>query len=294
VLSGQKADEKLSHEPASPILKQEPPRWRYWATAASVLVAAVVLALSLQKGPFSKAHQQGQTTHPPFAPGPTRDGPETVTLAPSDPLVQVESDGRSFPAERSPLERGQKELDRGNVDRAARILEDGIAKDLEDLPRLRVLYAVTLRRQAGLVWNENPGKAEQFLTQAVAADPQNAQAYTDLGKLYTVSKQYSEAISAYEKAAELDDRSPDTFFNLGFLYAATKDNERAERMFLHVAALRPPYLDKVLFNLAAVQCRQAKRQQCIQSLQEALAENPNNQRARTYLSQLQGYAKGSR
>jgi type II secretory pathway predicted ATPase ExeA/tetratricopeptide (TPR) repeat protein len=294
VLAGQEAVARPSHEPASPIAKQEPPRWRYWATAASVLVAAAALALSLQKAPFSKARQQGRTTPSSVASEPARDGPETVTLAPSDPLVRVESDGRSFPAEHSPLERAQKELDRGNLDGAERILKDAIAMNSEDLPSLRVLYAATLHRHAGLVWNEDPGKAEQFLTQAVTADPKNAQAYIDLGKLYTASKKYPEAISAYEKAAELDDRSSDIFFNLGFLYATTKDNERAERMFLHVAALRPPYLDKALFNLAAVQCKQEKRQQCVQSLEEALAENPNNQRARTYLSQLKGYAKGSR
>ena len=65
-------------------------------------------------------------------------------------------------------------------------------------------------------------------------------------------------------------------------------------MFQRVAALRPPYLDKALFNLAAVQCKQDKRQQCTESLEEALAENPNNQRARTYLSQVKPQAKGSR
>jgi Tfp pilus assembly protein PilF len=60
-------------------------------------------------------------------------------------------------------------------------------------------------------------------------------------------------------------------------------------MFLHVVDLKPPYLDKVLFNLAVVQQKQGKTQQCIENLEKAVIKNPKNQRARKYLNQLKSY-----
>jgi tetratricopeptide (TPR) repeat protein len=292
--SRQEVNETLFHKVISRIREQEPSRWRYGALAASVLLAVTILALWLRTEPLSTPDPADQTAPASFVAEPAAGKPDTVTLVPSAPLAQVKFDGNVVPPDPSPLERAQEELDRGNVDRAVKLLEESIAKDPVDPSDLRVLYAAALRRQAGLFRDHDPERAEQCLSQAVAADPKNAEVYVDLGKFYTASKKYPEAIHAYEQAAALDDRSADTFFNLGFLYASTKDNERAEKMFLHVAALRPPYLDKALFNLAAVQCKQAKRQQCVESLEEALAENPNNQRARTYLRQLKGNGKGPR
>ena len=132
-----------------------------------------------------------------------------------------------------------------------------------------------------------------MLARAVEAAPNNAELHFTLGTLYTKLKKHPQAIRAYHRAVELDGQSADTFFNLGFLYAATQDYDSAEKMFLHVAALKPPYLDKALFNLAAVQLKLGKRRQCINSLEKAVSENPNNQRARAYLTQLKARPRGS-
>ena len=94
---------------------------------------------------------------------------------------------------------------------------------------------------------------------------------------------------AYQKAANLNHRSSDTFYNLGFIYAATKDFANAEKMFLQVVDLKPSYLDKALFNLAVVQQKQGKNQQCIENLEKAIKNNPKNQRAQQYLNQLKKY-----
>ncbi len=181
-------------------------------------------------------------------------------MAPAEPLAAVKRDGKLTLAKRSPYEQAREEIDKGNVDQALKLLEDAIADTPADLPRLRDLYSETLRRQADELSRRGEPGAERLLTKAVEADPTNKEAYFDLGKVYTKAKRYPEAIRAYRKAADLDDRSADTFFNLGFVYAATGDYSSAEKMFLRVAALRPPYLDKALFNLAAVQCKQEKRE----------------------------------
>jgi len=107
--------------------------------------------------------------------------------------------GRLVAAKRGPLELAEEELARGNVGRAVRLLEDAIEESPVDLPRLRVLYAETLRRQAGSFSDKDAAQAERLLIKAVKADPKNAAAYFDLGMTYTKSKRYAEAISAFEK-----------------------------------------------------------------------------------------------
>jgi len=108
----------------------------------------------------------------------------------------------------------------------------------------------------------------------------------DLGNLFTKSKDYARAINEFQKAADLNYRSTDSFFNLGFIYASKKNYMNAEKMFLLVAESRPNYLDKALFNLAVVQQKQGKRNQCIDNLEKALIVNPGNQRVRKYLNRL--------
>jgi len=272
------------------IVEHKEPRSRYWVMAACVALIAVISALLLQKGRLLETAQSDRTASA------TTTGPatETITLPPAEPLATVKRDGRLAPARRSAYERAVEEIDKGNLVQAVSLLEEAIEKKPTDLPALRDLYSETLRRRARDLTDRGEPGAERLLAKAVEADPTNKEAYFDLGKVCTKAKRYPDAIAAYRKAADLDDRSADTFFNLGFVYSATGDYRNAEKMFLRVAALRPSYLDKALFNLAAVQCKQEKRQQCLESLEEALAENPNNQRARTYLSQLKLHAKGSR
>jgi Tfp pilus assembly protein PilF len=133
---------------------------------------------------------------------------------------------------------------------------------------------------------KNPGERVTLLRKALEADPQNAEAYFDLGNLYTKSKDYSKAINAYQRTADLNYRSTDTFYNLGFIYASKKDYMNAEKMFLLATESRPNYLDKALFNLAVVQQKQGKTNQCIDNLEKALIVNPENQRVRKYLNRF--------
>ena len=200
----------------------------------------------------------------------------------------MKPDGGLAVAKPTPYEKARTEIDKGNVARAVELLEDAIKKAPPgDLPRLRTLYSDALRRQAGLLSDRSGPKAERLLTKAVAADPKNGKAYFDLGKIRMKAKEYPGAIRAFREAATLGFRPADTLYNLGFVYASTGDFGNAEKMFHRVASLKPSYLDKALFNLAAVQQKQGKRQECIHSLKKALAVNPNNQRAQTYLRRIE-------
>jgi type II secretory pathway predicted ATPase ExeA/tetratricopeptide (TPR) repeat protein len=184
------------------------------------------------------------------------------------------------------LEQAKAALKNKNFNRAIELFEQVLTQHPKNAPEIKIDYSKALQGQADTVFIKNPGTAEMLLSKAVSADPKNAEAHFDLGRLYTKSKNYPKAIKAYQEAANLNHRSPDTFYNLGFIYASMEDFATAEKMFLHVVDLKPPYIDKALFNLALVQQKQGKQQECIENLEKAMINNPKNQRARQYLNQL--------
>lgn len=194
--------------------------------------------------------------------------------------------GKSKQSKSNTLELAKKALKNKNFSYAIELFENVIARNPADTSTLKVYYSKALAGQADIVATKDPDKAKILLHKAVNADPKNVKAHFDLGRLYFKSKEYSKAISAYQKAANLKYRSPDAFYNLGFIYAATGDFANAESMFILAANQRPNYLDKILFNLAAVQQQQGKTQQCVENLEKALKINPKNQRAKEYLSQF--------
>jgi tetratricopeptide (TPR) repeat protein len=184
------------------------------------------------------------------------------------------------------LEQAKTALHKENFNQAIELFEQVIARNPTNATAIKWYYSKALQGQAKSELIKNPDAAEALLSTAIEVDPGNAEAHFDLGRLYTKSKNYPKAIIAYQKATNLNHRSPDAFYNLGFVYASIKDFENAEKMFFHVVDLKPPYLDKVLFNLAVVQQKQGKNQQCIENLEKAIKNNPKNQRAQQYLNRL--------
>jgi type II secretory pathway predicted ATPase ExeA/tetratricopeptide (TPR) repeat protein len=191
------------------------------------------------------------------------------------------------------LEQAKTALQNKKFNQAIELFEQIIAQNSTNATAIKWYYSKALQGQAESELIKNPDAAETLLSTAIEVDPGNAEAHFDLGRLYTKSKNYPKAIMAYQKAANLNHRSSDTFYNLGFIYAATKDFANAEKMFLQVVDLKPPYLDKALFNLAVVQQKQGKNQQCIKNLEKAIKNNPKNQRAQQYLNQLRNYKEVS-
>ncbi len=211
--------------------------------------------------------------------------PDHPIKAPSPPKTEI--------SKPNVLEQAKTALHNKNFNRAIELFEQAIAQNPTNASTIKMYYSKALLGQAAGVFIKNSDTAEILLSKAIEADPQNAEAHFDLGRLYTKSKDYPKAIKAYQKAANLSYRPSDAFYNLGFIYASTKDFANAEKMFLHVVDLKPPYLDKVLFNLAVVQQQQGKKQQCIENLEKAMINNPKNQRAQQYLNQLKNYKEVS-
>ena len=154
------------------------------------------------------------------------------------------------------------------------------------LPEFKPLYAQALAGRAGRLLEKSPLEAETMLKKAVAMDATNAEPYFVLGQLYTRSKDYVRAIEAYDKAVGLDPDLADALFNLGFIYASTGMYEDAENMFAQAVRTQPSYLDKALFNLAMVQRKLGKKGESRINLERAVAVNPDNQKAQTFLKQF--------
>jgi type II secretory pathway predicted ATPase ExeA len=265
-----------------------------WGSAVTVAVIVMVLAGPSENGISSKENRQKAATSVPTAPASSpikadrSFSSQTITdrdATPAPPLP-ISAAHNDKPETNKPivLELAKEELNNKNYKRSVELFEDIMAQHPLTIQKVKGYYSQALRGQAVSLLGINPRESELLLVKAIEIDPQNAEAHFDLGKLYTRSKYYSKAIKAYQNAADLNYRSVDTFFNLGFIYAAKKDYVNAEKMFLLVTDSRTDYLDKALFNLAVIQQKQGKTNQCIENLEKALDINPENQRVRTYLN----------
>ena len=169
---------------------------------------------------------------------------------------------------------------------AAALFEQALASEPGDKSKIATPYAQALVGESTSILESNPKQAESLLQKAIELDPTNAEAFYNLGKLYTSKKEYAQAIQSYDKAIDLAPSSPDAFFNLGFIYYGRKDYPKAEALFLKVTELQPTYLDEAYFNLAVVQNLQGKKEESIGNLERALEVNPNNDRAKKHLLRL--------
>ena len=271
-------------------------RMFFWGSAVTLAVIVMILGGLFNKGISSK--KKLQKPEPPVLTDPASYSKEKGRHFTSPTSIEMRSTPKPAHSVKVPttvksktqkpftLELAKEALINKNYSRSVELFEDIIAQNPVNPPEVNVYYSQALRGQAGSLLGKNPGEGVTLLRKALEADPQNAEAYFDLGNLYTKSKDYSKAIKAYQQAADLNYRSADTFFNLGFIYASKKDYMNAEKMFLLATESRPNYLDKALFNLAVVQQKQGKTNQCIDNLEKALIVNPENQRVRKYLNRF--------
>ena len=266
-----------------------------FGSAVTLAVIFMLLTVLSNKVISSKRDRQKQSTPPlaspsssssetgnHFIPSTFHNKGKTATGNPKEDTTGSESKTLIL----TELMLAKMELNNKNYVRAAELFEDIIARNPANMTEVKAYYSQALRGQAVKYIGKQPDMAEILLRKAVETDPQNAQAHFDLGKLYTRSKNWAKAIKGYQKAAALNYRTSDAFYNLGFIYASIEDFSNAEKMFLHVVDLKPPYIDKALFNLAAVQQKQGKQNECIKNLEKALINNPKNQRVQQYLNQL--------
>jgi tetratricopeptide (TPR) repeat protein len=108
-----------------------------------------------------------------------------------------------------------------------------------------------------------------------------------LARLSTFQKDHRGAIQHYEAALRVNSQAGEAYFELGSLQVAQADHAAAVRSLEACLALMPRNRDDVLTNLGFAYSRLNNPQQAKRLYEEALAFNPNNERARALLASLQ-------
>jgi len=89
------------------------------------------------------------------------------------------------------------------------------------------------------------------LEQAVASDPTNIQAWTNLGHVYFDTNNPPKAIRAYEKSLELSPDNPNVLTDLGVMYRRSGQPEKALEAFKRAIAVDPKH-EQSRFNMGVV------------------------------------------
>ncbi len=121
-----------------------------------------------------------------------------------------------------------------------------------------------------------PAQANQILSleNEVAANPQNLEAWTNLGHVYFDTQRFSKAIFAYNKSLELNPNNPDVWTDLGVMYRRNKQFNEAINAFDRATSLSPTHeqsrFNKGIVLLYDLNDKAAARQ----AWQELLTINP--------------------
>ncbi len=130
---------------------------------------------------------------------------------------------------------------------------------------------------------DNTNGAQSLLEKAIAQDPRHFEAHSILGKLLISKQDFQGAIQAYQGAIRINGQSADAYFNLGYAYMAIGDFDSAIASYESCWALKPPYQDEVLTNLAISYLKKNQSDRAHSLFKQALDLNPDNPVARNYL-----------
>ncbi len=174
----------------------------------------------------------------------------------------------------------------GNFKKAENLLKSIMARNPSINHATKPVYSKLLASQAGRIIKTDRNKAELLLLKAVNLDAENATGHYLLGRLYAKIGDKTSAIASYKKAGAINNKMPEVFFNLGYIFMNDKKYDKAEKMYLHVLDLAPYFMDEVLVNLAYVQERTGRLEESIKNLEKACSINPENKIAKKFLKKF--------
>lgn len=101
---------------------------------------------------------------------------------------------------------------------------------------------------ANIVQSAPPVNHDQnikMLNEVVAKEPQNRQAWVKLGHSYFDTNRFLEAIEAYDKALELDDKDPNVLTDQGVMFRRLGWFDKAVENFNKASAIAPTHAQSV-------------------------------------------------
>jgi serine/threonine protein kinase/thioredoxin-like negative regulator of GroEL len=261
-----------------------------WLGFGSLLGAVIALVLVFNVFMVEEKIAIVETAKPAVA-RPEMDKASTPSASPEPPASQVVQDV-SIQAETTKFTEGMQALDEGQFAEAIIIFEELLSANPSMTEVVQPAYVQALNGQAEALLQEDTATAEELLLRAQEINPQNTESEILMGRLYMTLEDYPMALSSYQKVMEMNPKEPDAYFNAGFIYATNKEYDRAEQMYRIVTELEPPYLDEALFNLAVVQERLGKDDDCMHNLEQATAVNPDNVLAKNKLESMKSRSGG--
>ena len=124
-------------------------------------------------------------------------------------------------------------------------------------------------------------QAEEAWQKAVVANPNLGQAYCNLGVIFESQSRLIEAENAYSKVLATDPNFPQAFTNLGLLLANRNRQEEAENCYQKAIKVDPNYL-LAYFNLGVLLVNQNRLEEAENAYRRAIAIDPND--APSYLN----------
>ena len=141
--------------------------------------------------------------------------------------------------------------------------------------------------------NDEDEQALNSFKQAVALDPNNAEAHLWLGRSYGAFEQkvdadesYKKAIELYKKRVQADANDADAFFNLGEAYSFLHLDEEAARNYRQATRLKTDD-EEAWYRLGMAETKLAQYPEAISAFQKALDLKPDDSRATEGLENAQ-------
>ncbi|UGQ47306.1 tetratricopeptide repeat protein [Massilia endophytica] len=117
--------------------------------------------------------------------------------------------------------------------------------------------------------------AANFIRSAVAVNPDDASAHSNLGNALREQQNFDEALRCYERAIQLNGGDADTFFNRGAALQALQRTEEALRSYEQALAINAGD-DQAWNNRATVLLQMKDYAAALESAEQALSCNPQN------------------
>jgi adenylate cyclase len=174
----------------------------------------------------------------------------------------------------------------GNA-QAKKILEEAIALDPE-YSRLYMGLALTNFLDVWLGMTESPdqslARAFEFAQKAISLDDSNAAAYSILGAIYAMEKQYDKAIAECERAVSLDPNSAENIYRLSFVLDWAGRAEEAIPYLQNAIRLNPFPNVNYFVHLASSYRDSGQYEKAIEASKKALQQEPNTQFAYIHMA----------
>ncbi len=161
------------------------------------------------------------------------------------------------------------------------------ARERGFMKMLPIPMAAVLLVLAALSWHRASfWKNENVFFQRMLKDAPNFyQGYYNRGRGLYRARNYRGALANFQRAAQLEKRSPSVQLNLGVTHYALGDMLAAETALLQAIQLRPDYY-RPYFNLGVLYTRTGRIDDARRNLETVLKLNPGHQSARDRLKRL--------